>query len=265
MIHFLRSKIEFSIMLLIAFLLQTGNYYKIFIFYAVNLPFEIIAVYFHELSHGIVSLLTGGFTYNIELYFGAGGKCHCASDLNFIVVAAGYLGQSIFGLLIYLGFTKWLRESIHYVIKACIVIVLVTMLFWIRDFQSFVALVLIAYFFAFIGHLKHIREMQLCLKFVAIYLVLSGMIDPYIFYNFSPNNREAWDGIAVARLIGISEIKIVTFWCLVSFACLLYIWVAESHGYFRKILVEVQNELKNKDNLKKQKKNEHKPSRKKNT
>ncbi len=65
-------------------------------------PLKILVVFFHELSHGLAALVTGGSIVRIELVAQQGGLCVTMGGSRFVVLSAGYLGSMIFGGVILL-------------------------------------------------------------------------------------------------------------------------------------------------------------------
>ncbi len=63
-------------------------------------PLKILTVFFHELSHGLASVLTGGDMVRIELSRHQGGMCTTLGGNTFIILSAGYLGSLIWGGII---------------------------------------------------------------------------------------------------------------------------------------------------------------------
>lgn len=60
-------------------------------------PIKVLVVFFHELSHGLAALLTGGSIDHIELSPRQGGVCYTRGGSRFVTLTAGYLGSLIFG------------------------------------------------------------------------------------------------------------------------------------------------------------------------
>ncbi len=54
-------------------------------------PFKIPVVFFHELSHGIAAILTGGSIDHIEVVKEQGGLCVTRGGHRFWTLSAGYL------------------------------------------------------------------------------------------------------------------------------------------------------------------------------
>jgi hypothetical protein len=98
-------------------------------------PLKILVVFFHELSHGLMAILTGGEIDHIELVAQQGGKCFTRGGSRFFVASAGYVGSMVFGgvILALAARTKWDRAfSI-----ALGVILLGVAVVWVRPLVSF--------------------------------------------------------------------------------------------------------------------------------
>ena len=60
-------------------------------------PLKILTVFFHELSHALAAIVTGGKVLEIVLVPEQGGHCLIAGGNGFLVSSAGYLGSLIWG------------------------------------------------------------------------------------------------------------------------------------------------------------------------
>ena len=60
-------------------------------------PLKILVVFFHELSHGLVAMLTGGEIVRIEVVKEQGGLCVTRGGSRFLTLSAGYLGSLMWG------------------------------------------------------------------------------------------------------------------------------------------------------------------------
>jgi len=67
----------------------------------INLPFLWSETFFHEISHGLAALLTGGTIHNITLNFNGSGVCTTSGGTRFLIAFSGYAGSALWGLLIY--------------------------------------------------------------------------------------------------------------------------------------------------------------------
>lgn len=69
-------------------------------------PLKILVVFFHELSHGLMALATGGQIQRIEISIWQGGVCWVSGGNTFLVYSAGYLGSLVCGGILLIGATR---------------------------------------------------------------------------------------------------------------------------------------------------------------
>lgn len=65
-------------------------------------PLRIMVVFFHELSHALAALVTGGSVISLTLSPDEGGLATTRGGIRFVVVSAGYLGSLLFGVALFL-------------------------------------------------------------------------------------------------------------------------------------------------------------------
>ncbi|NIP98609.1 MAG: M50 family peptidase, partial [Akkermansiaceae bacterium] len=63
-------------------------------------PLKIFVVMLHEISHGMMSVATGGGIDRIVLDPQQGGACYCGGGNAFLTLSAGYLGSLVWGVLL---------------------------------------------------------------------------------------------------------------------------------------------------------------------
>jgi len=69
-------------------------------------PLKILVVFLHELSHGLMAVLTGGQITRIELSALEGGLCFTAGGNRFLILSAGYLGSLLWGGALLIGASR---------------------------------------------------------------------------------------------------------------------------------------------------------------
>lgn len=79
--------IQFSVMLLVFWAWSTP----------LIQPIKLVVVLFHEMSHGLMAILTGGKVIGIWITPEEGGACETEGGLPLLIVGAGYLGSMFFG------------------------------------------------------------------------------------------------------------------------------------------------------------------------
>ncbi|CAF9941314.1 MAG: hypothetical protein HETSPECPRED_003049 [Heterodermia speciosa] len=88
-------------------------------------PFKMLVIAFHEFSHAITSLLTGGKVESISLDPREGGVTKMRGGVSAITLPAGYLGSSLIGaLLIFCGFDIVASKVASFVLAACFLLTL---------------------------------------------------------------------------------------------------------------------------------------------
>jgi len=117
--------ILFSVIIAIFFLWSTPALY----------PLKLLIVFFHESSHALMTIATGGQVIELEIDRMQGGHVISAGGNRFITLTAGYLGSLIWGVVIYL---LAVGSKYDKAIMFClgIIIMVVTTLF-VRDLFAF--------------------------------------------------------------------------------------------------------------------------------
>ncbi len=64
-------------------------------------PLKILIVFFHEISHGLMAVFTGGSIENITFSPQQGGAAWTRGGNGFLVLSAGYLGSLLIGVLLF--------------------------------------------------------------------------------------------------------------------------------------------------------------------
>ncbi len=107
---------------------------------AVVLPVKYLTVFFHELSHGLAAVLTGGQIVRIELSRNLGGVCWTAGGIRFIVITAGYLGSLLWGCSILIAAVKTRYDQ--QITAGLGVLLLVVTAIWVRNLEGVIISVL---------------------------------------------------------------------------------------------------------------------------
>jgi hypothetical protein len=65
-------------------------------------PLKILVVFFHEASHALATVLTGGKVLSMEITANQGGRVLSMGGSPFVIISAGYLGSLLWGAVILL-------------------------------------------------------------------------------------------------------------------------------------------------------------------
>jgi hypothetical protein len=74
--------------------------------YPILYPLKLLVVFFHESSHAIATLLTGGEVKELVIDQNQGGHVISLGGNQFIIISAGYIGSLFWGIAIYIASVK---------------------------------------------------------------------------------------------------------------------------------------------------------------
>lgn len=115
-------------------------------------PFKLVTVFLHEASHAIACKLTCGHVEGIQVHADEGGTTQTRGGIYWLILPAGYLGSSFWGMVLILASTNLLTARIA---AGCFVAALLIVLCVAKNGLSF-SLVLFGFFkkqqrFAYFG------------------------------------------------------------------------------------------------------------------
>ncbi|GKV16785.1 hypothetical protein SLEP1_g27377 [Rubroshorea leprosula] len=76
------------------------------------MPFKLITVFLHEASHAIACKLTCGDVEGIQVHANEGGLTLTRGGIYWLILPAGYLGSSFWGMVLILASTNLLTAKI---------------------------------------------------------------------------------------------------------------------------------------------------------
>ena len=181
----------------------------------VSIPLNWLETYFHEISHGIAALLTGGEIIRIQLFPNGSGLCTSRGGINFIISFFGYGGATLWGWLIFKLANSHQRTAPVFS-GLMIVLLLASIIFWARDLLTMVILASLAVMFVMTIKMRRLYYLQLLLKFFGLSILLNSLFSPtYLF-----DGRDLGDGAALASMTMVPELVWVLIWCVLAIAAL---------------------------------------------
>lgn len=210
--YFQNFNFEFLILISFAFLF---SYVPI-----IHIPFTWIMTFFHEISHGIAALLTGGSIEKIYIHLMGSGLCYTRGGSRFIILQSGYIGAILWGLLIYKMSAEIKPKHTSLIAVALIIMILLSAILYARDLVTWFILVLIAILFISILKFNNTNFLNLALKFIGIYVLLNAIRSPLYLID----SRHYGDGAKLSDLTGIPEIFWIIIWLFLGIISLLYLF-----------------------------------------
>ncbi|XP_030952616.1 uncharacterized protein LOC115975782 [Quercus lobata] len=89
-------------------------------------PFKLITVFLHEASHAVACILTCGRVEGIKVHANEGGVTQTRGGIYWVILPAGYLGSSFWGMALILASTNILTARIA---AGCLILALLVVLF----------------------------------------------------------------------------------------------------------------------------------------
>ncbi len=94
-------------------------------------PLKLLVVLFHEVSHGLAAVATGGEIREIAVTAGQAGWCECPGGDAFVTLSAGYLGSLGFGAALLWAATARAAHG-RWVLGALGLLLVGTTVAWVR-------------------------------------------------------------------------------------------------------------------------------------
>lgn len=173
----------------------------------ISIPFKWLESYFHEISHGLTALLTGGSIVQIQLFPNGAGLCTTRGGSAFLISLMGYGGAILWGCLIF-----YLASS-HRRIAQVFSILLIgllasSLLFWVRDVLTlFIVLVLLGLVLAQLKYSSQ-KHLQKLLQLTGLLVLINSLMSPLYLLD----GQARGDGAALANITYIPEIVWVVLW-----------------------------------------------------
>ncbi len=179
---------------------------------SILLPIKYLTVFFHELSHALAALFTGGQVVHIEINSDQGGLAVTRGGWRFIVVSAGYLGSLVWGSAILLAasrthFDKQITAGLG------ILLLLVTAI-WVRNMEGVIICALTG--FGLLGIAAYSSE-KVCdqfLKFLGLTSCLYVLID--IKGDLIDRSVKASDAYKIAEMIHMPDWLVGVAWLVIA-------------------------------------------------
>lgn len=111
----------------------TGLIVAIFLLwnYPVMYPLKLLVVFFHESSHALMTVATGGSVDSLVIDPMQGGYVISVGGNRFLTLSAGYLGSLIWGVVIYLIAVRTQLDKAMMILLGVVIIAIAA--FFIRD------------------------------------------------------------------------------------------------------------------------------------
>jgi len=181
----------------------------------VSIPFNWLESYFHEVSHGIAAIVTGGHIVRIQLFANGAGLCTTQGGISFVISFAGYAGATLWGWGIYKVASS--HQRVAQIFSILILALLISsIIFWGRDPLTWFILVVLAVIFLLTIKLQKINYLQRLMQLFGLLILLNSLSSP----SYLLDGRHLGDGAALASMTFIPEIIWVVIWFSIALLAL---------------------------------------------
>ncbi|VAW56007.1 hypothetical protein MNBD_GAMMA07-193 [hydrothermal vent metagenome] len=187
----------------------------------VNLPFLWSETFFHEISHGLSALITGGVIQGISLNFNGSGLCTTSGGSHFLISFAGYAGSVVWGLVIYSTASVLSKAKAKYIVATIVLLLTVVLVLWARDIPTItILIILLAMYLTPLFSALSVIGAKYFIQLVGIFVMLDAIRSPLYLLD----GRDLGDGAALSQLTWLPEIFWIATWFVFAVSGLLLLW-----------------------------------------
>jgi hypothetical protein len=177
----------------------------------ISIPLNWLESYFHEISHGIAALLTGGEIIRIQLFPNGAGLCTTQGGVSFFISFFGYAGATLWGLLLFQLANSHQRTA-QVLSGLMIVLLLTSIILWAGDLLTMVIIGSLASMFVLTIKMRRLSYLQILLKFFGLSILLNSLFSPtYLF-----DGRDLGDGATLSSMTMVPELVWILIWCVLA-------------------------------------------------
>ncbi|MBO2591214.1 M50 family metallopeptidase [Shewanella algae] len=184
----------------------------------VSVPFKWLESYFHELSHALATLLSGGIVSHIQLFPSGAGFCFSQGGWPLLIGFSGYLGAAFWGCLLY-HLATWPR-GIRISFAFIGALVLLTILLWGRDVLTLSILISLSVLFLLPLKFGGNRLLSGSLRLVALMVMLNALASPAVLLGLDDRG----DAVLLAEYSWVPAFVWVLLWFASGLLALLLCW-----------------------------------------
>lgn len=184
-------------------------------------PFKWFEVFFHEISHGLMALATGGTIERIDIQYVGSGTCYYRGGYQPMVTFFGYTGATLWGWLIYEAGHAGQRKTSVGIISLLLIFISASAALWVRDRETVLIMLAMGAVLALMLKFGGTVIMKFFVEFIGIFILMASIQSPYFL--FQDHNRGRGDGEALYGLTQVPVFFWASLWMLLGVAVLLLI------------------------------------------
>lgn len=196
----------------------------------IGIPFHWTETFFHEISHGLMALLSGGSIKSITLNYDGSGFCVSQGGVRFLVSFAGYFGSIFWGAMIYLSVDSMSPKKSHTLMGIFVVVLLISA-FWAKGMSTYIILSCMIALFSLIYKATSSQALKYILQLIGLFVLLDAIRSPLVLLD----GKAKGDGASLSNITYVPEVVWVGVWFLLGIGA-LYMVYRSSYGTKQKSL-----------------------------
>ncbi len=185
----------------------------------VSAPLKWAETLYHEISHGLVAILTGGKVVKLNLNWNGSGSCTTQGGWRFPILLAGYAGASAWGAGLFLIGYNLGSIGTAFWLKVELAVIVFTLIFWARNLSTMLILLIIGAVYTAALVLPSAYGLPYVLQFMGIFVMLNAIRAPLYLID----GQHVGDGAELQTITRIvPEIVWVLLWFAFALAALAY-------------------------------------------
>lgn len=183
-----------------------------------SVPFKWLESYFHELSHGIATVLSGGIVSHIQLFPNGAGLCFSQGGSPIMIGFAGYFGAACWGYIIYMLATwpRGIRVSFAFLGA----LVVLSGVLWGRDLLTIAILVVLTVVLLLPLKLSKNKILTQFLRIIGLMVMLNALASPTVLLGLNGQG----DAVLLAQHSWVPAWIWVGIWLVCSACALFFAW-----------------------------------------
>lgn len=207
----------------------------------IRYPFILLGTWFHEMGHGITSLILGGNFKLLKIFDNGGGVAHVSYTNKILplhitgalISAGGLLGPCIMGALLIISASN--NKATLWMLRLLILSIIVSVIIWVRSATGIAVLTGIAIILASILYIKNIKLTTWTVLFLGLQSTLSTYLQlDYLFT--SSFIRDGTTKISDTQSIANNLFGTYWFWAIVIIFFSSYLLWKSYRYYLQKTL-----------------------------
>lgn len=177
----------------------------------VHVPLKWFETLFHESSHALAAVLTGGHVARLSLAWNGSGLTWSSGGFRPLVSFAGYAGAIGWGTLLYRMATSMAPRTVRYLIGTLAVAACLEVVFWLAwDGISELIMGTLLLLLGLLWHPRAARWAKPALRLIGAYVLMSALVSPtYILQTGQTGDNDAK---ALAHMLWVPSVVWVGIW-----------------------------------------------------